>query len=106
MSSSIKDFKIKAFRSSKDVESVNPIQEQETPTPSEKKKISTKAKKLASRLVPAALGKSSLPDCWYLHKVIWLVLGAVIGVLKVLHANHHGMDKQVDDAMHTRIVVL
>ena len=31
--------------------------------------------------------------------MIWLVLGAVIGVLKVLHANHHGMDKQVDDAM-------
>ena len=62
MSSSLKEFKIKAFRRSKDVELVNPIQEQETPTPSEKKKIGTKAKKLAGRLVPAAFGMLSHPE--------------------------------------------
>ncbi|DBB07390.1 TPA: hypothetical protein ACH3X3_008875 [Trebouxia sp. C0006] len=59
MSSSFQDFKIKAFRRSKDVESTTTtIQEQEIPTASEKRKIGTKAKKLAGRLVPAALGGS------------------------------------------------
>lgn len=62
MSSCFQDFRIKAFRRSKDVEVVNPIQEQETQSPSEKKKIGTKAKKLAGRLVPVALGKLSHPD--------------------------------------------
>ncbi len=63
MSSSFQDFKIKAFRRSKDVESTTTtIQEQEIPTASEKRKIGTKAKKLAGRLVPAALGKLSHPD--------------------------------------------
>ncbi|DBA74063.1 hypothetical protein WJX77_007836 [Trebouxia sp. C0004] len=56
MSSSFKDFTIKAFERSKDVESVNSIQEQ-TPAP-EKRKIGAKAKKMAARLVPAALGGS------------------------------------------------
>lgn len=59
MSSSFKDLKIRPFRKSKDVEVVNIIQEQETPTPSEKKKIGAKAKKLTGRLVPAALSGSS-----------------------------------------------
>ena len=62
MSSSFKDFRIKAFRRSKDVEVVNTVQEQETPTPSEKKKTGAKARKMAGRLVPAALGKLSHPD--------------------------------------------
>ncbi|KAA6416441.1 MAG: hypothetical protein FRX49_13588 [Trebouxia sp. A1-2] len=57
MSSSFKNFKIKAFRKSKDVELVNTVQEQETPAPG-KKKISAKARKMAARLVPAALGGS------------------------------------------------
>ncbi len=81
MSSSFQDFKIKAFRKSKDAESTTTIQEQETPTPPEKTKIGAKAKKLAGRLVPAALGKLRHPDCCYFHKVIWLVLGAVMGCL-------------------------
>ena len=59
MSSSFKDLKIRPFRKSKDVEVVNIIQEQETPTPSEKKKIGAKAKKLTGRLVPAALSTLS-----------------------------------------------
>ncbi len=69
MSSSFKDFKIKAFQRSKDVESANTIQEQETPT-SEKKKIGAKARKMAGRFVPAALGKSSHPDRRCVHKVM------------------------------------
>ncbi len=77
------------------MEAVNTIQEQETPTPSEKKKTGAKARKMAGRLVPAALGKLNHPDCCYVHKVIWLV----IGVLRVLHVRHHAMYKQVGAAM-------
>jgi len=65
MSSSFKDFKIKAFRRSKDVELINTIQEQQTPV--EKKKIGAKARKMAGRFVPAALGKSSHPNRCCVH---------------------------------------
>lgn len=73
-SSSFKDLKIKAFRRSKDAEVVNAIQEQEIPPPSEKKKIGAKARKVAGRLMPAALGESSHPDCC-VHKVMGCVAG-------------------------------
>jgi len=80
MSSSFQDFKIKAFRRSKDVESTTTIQEQEPPTPSEKKKIGAKAKKLAGRLVPAALGRLSHPDHCCVHKVMGCVHMTCCGV--------------------------
>ncbi|KAL0040643.1 hypothetical protein WJX79_000381 [Trebouxia sp. C0005] len=57
MSSSFKDFKIKAFRRSKDVETINTTQEQQTPAP-KKKRIGAKARKMAGRFVPVALGGS------------------------------------------------
>ncbi len=66
MSSSFKDFKIKAFRRSKDPERVNTIQEQQAPAP-EKRKIGAKARKMAGRFVPAALGKSSHPNRCCVH---------------------------------------
>ena len=75
MSSSFKDFKIKAFRRNKDLELANTIQEQDTPTPSEKKKIGAKARKMAGRFVPAALGKLSHPDRCCVHKVMGCVEG-------------------------------
>ena len=80
MSSSFKDLKIKAFRRSKDAEVVNAIQEQETPTPSEKKKIGAKARKVAGRLMPAALGESSHPDCCCVHDVMGCVAGCDQGI--------------------------
>ena len=92
MSSSFKNFKIKAFRKSKDVELVNTVQEQETPAPG-KKKISAKARKMAARLVPAALGKLSHPDCCHAHVVIRFGLRHLIRVLRVLYVHHHTMHK-------------
>jgi hypothetical protein len=74
MSSSFKDFKLKAFRRSKDVEMTNTLQEQQTPT-SEKIKLGAKAKKMAARFVPAALGTLSHPDRSYVHKVMGCVEG-------------------------------
>ena len=62
MSSSFKDFKIKAFRRSKDVETINTTQEQQTPAP-KKKRIGAKARKMAGRFVPVALGNLSHPSC-------------------------------------------
>ncbi len=80
MSSSFQDFRIKAFRRSKDVGAVNTIEKQETTTPSEKKKIGAKAKKLAGRLVPVALGKLSHPDCCGVHKIMSCAEGCGWGV--------------------------
>jgi len=60
MSSSLKDVTIKAFRRSKDAEVPNNIEEQQTAAPV-KKKTGAKVKKMAARVVPAALGKFSHP---------------------------------------------
>ncbi|DBA74054.1 TPA: hypothetical protein ACH3X1_010869 [Trebouxia sp. C0004] len=60
MSSSLKDFTIKAFRRSKDVEAPDNIEEQQTAAP-ERSKFGAKAKEMAARFVPAALGGSPRP---------------------------------------------
>ncbi len=58
MSSSLKDFTIKAFRLSRDVEVPKNIEEQQAAAP-EKEQIGAKVKKMAARFVPVALGKLS-----------------------------------------------
>ena len=69
MSSSLKDFTIKAFRLSRDVEVPSNIVEQQAAAP-EKMKIGAKAKKLAVRFVPVALGKIIHSECYRAHHMI------------------------------------